>query len=177
MIAPGPASPAAAPHVPLVAGSAPLLCGHGRLAPRFTLGGWVRRPQALDATALEALGARALAGFMVRCTVDGLHGAERPLRAVALRALIAQAEPAFDERTDFKRTAIVATGTDGYRALFSWGEVFHTVVGEGVHVAFDCAQAPLDAHTGPFALVSLHDEFTGPRFVRQLASVELHRLW
>lgn len=161
-----------------------MLCGHGRLrpwaaarSPQVAIGGWVRHPLALDAAALEAAGAQALDGFVVRCTVDGTHGGSRPMRGVALRALIERVQPAFDERTDFKRTAIVATSTDGYRALFSWGEVFHTVVGSGVYIAFDCAEAPLDAHTGPFALLSLHDEFTGPRFVRQLASVELHKLW
>ena len=29
----------------------------------------------------------------------------------------------------------------------------------------------------PFALVSLYDRATGPRFVQRLASVELHKLW
>ncbi|MDP9902725.1 hypothetical protein [Variovorax ginsengisoli] len=149
----------------------------GLPSPRVSIGGWVRQPARLDAGQLERLGAIDVPNFVVRCTVDGAHGGPRPMRAVALRRLIEQSQPAFAQRTDFKRVAIVAESQDGYRALFSWSELFHTVIGTGVHLAFDCAQAPLAGDTGPFALVSLHDEFTGPRFVRQLASVELHKLW
>lgn len=170
------------PSSPAWPGPGPM-CGHGlrRTAPpprpQVHIGGWVRRPVALDAQALEAMGAEDVPGFVVRCTLDGAHGGPRPTRGVPLRRLIEHAEPAFGERTDFKRTAVVAESADGYRALFSWGELFHTQIGEGVYLAFDCARAPLDAHTAPFALLSLHDTHTGPRFVRQLASVDLHRLW
>lgn len=162
------------------AAAGPVMCGQGRLRPalpQVEIGGWVRRPAALDAPALERLGAAQIEGFVVRCTVDGAHGAARPMRAVPLCTLIERAEPDFAERTDFKRTAIVAESEDGYRALFSWAELFHTPVGAGVHLAFDCAQAPLEAHTAPFALLSLHDTFTGPRFVRKLAWVDVVRLW
>ncbi|MDF1484077.1 hypothetical protein PY257_02580 [Ramlibacter sp. H39-3-26] len=151
--------------------------GGGGLPQYVGIGGWVRHPRSFDAGDLERIGAVDIRNFVVRCTVDGEHGGARSMRAVPLRALIGLSEPAFAERTDFKRAAIVAVGIDDYRALFSWTELFHTTVGNGVFLAFDSPLARLDARTGPFALLSLHDEFTGPRFVRQLASVELHRLW
>lgn len=144
---------------------------------KVDIGGWVRHPMQLDTRSLEACGAVDVDDFVVRCTVDGAHGGPRPMRAVLLRKLIEQAEPAFVIRTDFKRVAIVAESEDGYRALFSWGEVFHTLVGTGIYLAFDCPRAPLSEGTGPFALISRHDEFTGPRFVRQLGSIEVHKLW
>jgi hypothetical protein len=50
-------------------------------------------------------------------------------------------------------------------------------VGEGVGVAFDDPDAPLERHAGPFALLSLADHHTGPRHVRHLAMVELLKLW
>jgi hypothetical protein len=115
--------------------------------------------------------------FVVVCTLDGPHGGPRRLRGVPLRTLIGAAEPAFEQRTDFKRVAVVAESHEGYRALFSWNELFNSAVGDGVLLAFSCAEAPLSEREGPFALVSLNDRATGPRFVQRLASVELHRLW
>ena len=158
----------------------PQLCGHGRLwpeLPQVRIGGWVRQPAMLDGPALETLGALTVTDFVVRCTVDGAHGGARPMRAVPLAALIERCEPDFAERTDFKRAAIVAASEDGYRALFSWSELFHTPVGAGVLLAFDSPHAPLAPHTAPFALLSLHDTFTGPRFVRKLAAVDLVQIW
>ncbi|MFT3956391.1 MAG: hypothetical protein QM722_19015 [Piscinibacter sp.] len=141
------------------------------------LGGWVRTPLRLGAPALESFGAVTVPGFLVVCTLDGAHGQPRPLRGVPLRKLVAAAEPAFAQRTDFKRVVIVAESREGYRALFSWNELFNSMLGDGVLLAWDCVQAPLADNAGPFALVSLHDHATGPRYVQRLASIELHKLW
>jgi len=108
---------------------------------------------------------------------DGPHGKQRPLRGVPLSRLVQAAQPAFEQRTDFKRVAIVAESREGYRALFSWNELFNTEVGDGVLVAWDCPQAPLAESMGPFALVSLRDRATGPRYVQRLARAEVHKLW
>lgn len=139
---------------------------------QVTIGGWVRRPLHLDAAALRARGDSRATDFRVVCTFDGAHGGARPMRGVPLCALIAEAEPAFEQRTDFKRVTVVAESLDGYRALFSWNELFNTPVGDGVLVAW-----PDGRPDGPCALLSLHDRASGPRFVQGLASVMLHKAW
>ena len=67
---------------------------------------------------------------------------------------------------------IVATGSDGYRAVLALGEVdpgFHP--GE-VLVADTMDGKPLDAHSGPFKLVVSEDKRPA-RSVRNLVSIEL----
>lgn len=130
------------------------------------IGGWALNPLVLDCRELDKLGA---ADVMDAC-------AGRVLRGVLLQRLLLRAEPAFIDRGDFKRVAIVAQGFDGQRVLFSWSELFHTAVGEAVYVAFDGPGAPL-AGAGPYALVSLHERNTSPRRVDALVSVDIHKLW
>lgn len=125
------------------------------------VGGWVRHPLRLDAAALEARGGETLESFTVVCTFDGAHGGARPMRGTRLCPLIEAAEPAFVQRTDFKRVIVVAESVDGYRSIFSWGELFNTVVGDQVYLAYEHPQAPLPEGTGPFALVSLQDRVSG----------------
>jgi hypothetical protein len=144
---------------------------------RLAVGGWVRHPLWLDATALEAMEWVPVSDFDVVCTLDGSHGILRPVRTVRLCDLIAQAEPAFEKRTDFKRVAIVAEGEECYRALFSWAEIFNSPLGSGIVVAYDIAGARLPANAGSFALLARHDLATGPRYVRGLRSIEVHKLW
>ena len=139
--------------------------------------GWVRKPLRLEARELEVLQPSSLTDFLVICTFDGRHPGPERLRGVPLRVLVEAAVPAFESRTDFKRVAIVAQSRDGYRALFSWHELFNTVVGDGVVVAWDSEDAPLPDPAGPFALASIYDRATGPRFVQRLARLELHKLW
>jgi hypothetical protein len=158
------------------AGLAPRRAGAGAEGPHLIVGGWVRQPLRLDAAALQARGPRQV-DFQVLCTFDGAHGDSLWLQAVPLALLIDEAVPAFEHRTDFKRVAIVAESAEGYRALFSWNELFNSPVGAGVMVAFAPPGVPADAHRGDFALISRHDLHTGPRYVRQLAFVEVVKLW
>ncbi len=67
---------------------------------------------------------------------------------------------------------VVATGSDGYKAVFALAEVdpnFHP--GE-ILIADTMADKPLDAHSGPFKLVVTEDKRPA-RSVRNLVSIEL----
>lgn len=145
--------------------------------PRLAVGGWVRTPLMLSVHDLAAMQWVQVNDFDVVCTLDGSHGVLAPVRAVRLGDVIERALPAFEQRTDFKRVAIVAEGAEGYRALFSWAEVFNSPLGCGHLVAFDWPHHQLPTGAGPFAVLPRHDLATGPRYVRGLRSIELHKLW
>jgi hypothetical protein len=61
--------------------------------------------------------------------------------------------------------------TDGYRAVFSWGELFNTDAGQQVLVIVAQDGRALDAREGPLALRALADLRPGPRHVRNLCAV------
>ena len=74
------------------------------------------------------------------------------------------------------RTATVeAVATDGYRAVFSWGELFNSGTGEQTLVIVGQDGRPLDAVAGPLALRSLADVRPGPRHVRNLCALLVRR--
>ena len=70
------------------------------------------------------------------------------------------------------RTGVVETvATDGYRAVFSWGELFNAGSGEQVLVITAQDGRALDEQAGPLALRALGDLRPGPRHVRNLCAV------
>jgi len=70
------------------------------------------------------------------------------------------------------RTNVVeAVATDGYRAVFSWGELFNSPLGEQAVVITAQNGRPLDIAAGPLALRSLADLRPGPRHVRNLCAL------
>lgn len=74
------------------------------------------------------------------------------------------------------RTEIIElVATDGYRAVFSWGELFNSTAGEHVLVITHQDGLPLGAFAGPLALRSLGDLRPGPRHVRNLCAVVVRR--
>jgi hypothetical protein len=67
---------------------------------------------------------------------------------------------------------VVASGADGYRAVFSLGEVDPTITDNQVLVADKVNGQPLSGRDGTFRLVSVKD-IRGVRGVRQLAKLEV----
>jgi DMSO/TMAO reductase YedYZ molybdopterin-dependent catalytic subunit len=100
----------------------------------------------------------------------------RRYRGVLLRDVLAAAKPVEKERHDLRQSIVVATATDGYKAVFSWAELLLSPIGDGAFVIFERDGAPLAASEGPLALVSLRDTQPGPRHVKWLAKIELVRV-
>jgi hypothetical protein len=90
---------------------------------------------------------------------------------VLLRDVIASA-PAYERQGRAQRwLTFEAVATDGYRAMFSWGELFNTDAAEHVLVIRARDGKPLDAAEGPLALRALADTRPGPRHVRNLCAI------
>lgn len=70
---------------------------------------------------------------------------------------------------------VEAVATDGYRATFSWGELFNSSLGEQTLVIAAQDGRPLDAAAGPLALRSLADIRPGPLHVRNLCALLVRR--
>ena len=68
---------------------------------------------------------------------------------------------------------VFASGADGYRCAFSWGELFNNDSGGGILIAYACERVGLSPEVGPLALVAINDRDSGPRFVKQLRTIEL----
>jgi hypothetical protein len=70
------------------------------------------------------------------------------------------------------RTSVVeAVASDGYRAVFSWGELYNSSIGEQVLIITAQDGKPLSVAAGPLALRSLADTRPGPRHVRNLCAL------
>ncbi|WP_066341623.1 hypothetical protein [Azohydromonas lata] len=147
------------------------------LATSVRVEGCVLKPLEVTARHLDALEGALVQDFDVICTWDGSHGVLPPLRAVFVGDLLMQAQPAFEQRVDFKRMALVAEGRGGYRALYSWGEIFNSPLGRGIVVAYAQDGQPLPGDKGCFVLFSRHDVATGPRYVQGLRRLELVKVW
>ena len=115
-------------------------------------------------------------GYVILCGSGKVKDVPRTVAGVLLRDLLDEAQIRLDEHEDPNRTYIVATGNDGYKALFSWHELFNSPVGEGVLIALTKDGKPLGDGEGRLCLVSTRDERPGPRRIRYLSSVDVRRI-
>jgi DMSO/TMAO reductase YedYZ molybdopterin-dependent catalytic subunit len=130
---------------------------------RVTVSGEVKQALTLTVEDLRKLGGR-------RGLVE-----KKGYAGVRLTDVLEEADIRRDARNALRRSYVVATASDGYVAIFSWGELFNTPVGAGVLVAFDRDGQPLRDGEGRIALVSLEDERSGARHVKWLSRIEVKR--
>jgi DMSO/TMAO reductase YedYZ molybdopterin-dependent catalytic subunit len=93
-----------------------------------------------------------------------------------LRDILDQAKPIEKHRFDLRKSVVIAIASDGYRAVFSWAELYLSPIGDGALVVYERDGLPLPESEGPLALVSLKDTRPGPRHVKWLRSIELRTL-
>jgi hypothetical protein len=95
---------------------------------------------------------------------------------VLLRDVLLRSGPAFTTERGARTSAIEAIASDGYRAVFRWGEVFSSPAGEQVLVITTQDGKRLDDAAGPLALRALGDLRPGPRPARNLCALVVRTL-
>ncbi len=135
--------------------------------------GRVRRPVVFGSEELRRMAFEELNDLPIFCGTGDPKGRIASCKGVLLENVIRMAEVIREEDNDTKKTFIVLSTEDGYKTVFSWQEIFNTSVGGGVMVLFEKDGRPLSAKNGGLALVSAEDYFTGSRYVKRLASIEI----
>ena len=136
------------------------------------VGGAVKNPLTLKVDDLKAFPAEQIVSVTVTRRVADKE-ISSTVRGVKLTAVLDRAGLASADHNDWKYSTVTAVATDGYRAVFSWPELFNTDVGGGALLVFERDGQPLAEREGRIALVSARDQRSGPRSVRWLARLDV----
>jgi len=118
----------------------------------LTLAGLVRRPGPRDTTALARFGADTL--------THGVRGTPARFRGVLLWRLLQDAGLVTDStiKSDALRKVVIATARDGYRIVFSIGELDPSVGATPVLIAWERDGQLLPDDRGPYQLIVASDQ-------------------
>ena len=100
----------------------------------------------------------------------------REYSGVLMTRLLDKAGLRSERKDDWRRLYVVATASDGYKAVFSWGELFNSRIGRGLLVVYERAGRPIDDSEGRISLLSTEDDRMGPRHVRWLKRIDVRRI-
>jgi DMSO/TMAO reductase YedYZ molybdopterin-dependent catalytic subunit len=139
------------------------------------IGGDVQRPATITVDTLRSFAAAGQLTYKSSRDVGGQQQ-HSVVQGVRLRALLEQAALAERDRSDWRKSVVIAIARDGYRVVFSWPELFNTESGAQVMVVYERDGAPLGAGEGPIALSAPGDIKTGPRHVKWLERIEVRVL-
>ncbi len=144
----------------------------GPVSEQVQVSGAVKTALTLKVDDLKAFPAEQIVSVTVTRRVGDKETAST-VRGVKLTAVLDRAGLASTDQNDWKQATVMAVATDGYRAVFSWPELFNTDIGAGALLVFERDGQPLADREGRIALVSARDQRSGPRSVRWLARIEV----
>jgi DMSO/TMAO reductase YedYZ molybdopterin-dependent catalytic subunit len=148
-------------------------------APALTVKGNVERTQALSLEELKQLPVQRIEDVRVVREQGATTGAQEMARRYTgclLRDVLDRAKLVEKNRMDLRKSVVILTASDGYRAVFSWAELYLSPIGDGVLIVYERDGAALPDTEGPLALVSLKDTRPGPRHVKWLRTIEVRAL-
>lgn len=90
---------------------------------------------------------------------------------VLLKDLLDVAKIRIDNKKDMNKLYIIIQASDGYKALFSYHEIYNTPNEENVVVYYKKDGQPLGSEEGDFALISLNDNKNGGRHVKWVEKI------
>lgn len=135
--------------------------------------GRVEAPLEVDIDILKAMDTIEAKDLRLICGSGEPRGRISHCRGALLSDLINMADVVIEDHNDTKKMYIVAASADGYKAVFSWQEIFNSPVGEGVMVVVEKDGRQLYEEDNSVDLLSSCDYLTGPRYVRRLGSIEI----
>jgi DMSO/TMAO reductase YedYZ molybdopterin-dependent catalytic subunit len=147
-----------------------------RVTTTLAVRGNVSKPMTLSVADLGKFSVLRIDDTRVVRAQGGAVEAARHFAGCLLRDVLNAAKLTESDRHDLRRTIIVATASDGYKAVFSWAELFNSVIGDGVLVVYERDGVPLGNDEGRIALLSLKDTRPGPRHVKWLATIDVVRV-
>jgi DMSO/TMAO reductase YedYZ molybdopterin-dependent catalytic subunit len=151
----------------------------GQVTTTLTVKGNVERELTLSVDDLKGLPVHRIDDVRsVRDSATAITDSEiaRRYTGCLLRDVLDRARPVEKRRFDLRKSIVIATASDGYRAVFSWSELYLSPIGDGAMIVYERNGAPLADDEGRVALVSLKDTRPGPRHVKWLQSIELRTL-
>jgi len=148
----------------------------GLITEKLTVTGLVEQSLNLTVEDLRKFPSQQVAEITITRQSGADAGKLQNVKGVRLRDIVDQAKIVTHDHNDVKKMIIVVTASDGYKAVFSWNELFNSSLGDGVLVYFEKDGKPLGDDEGRIAMISSKDTRTGPRHVKWLQSIEVRKL-
>lgn len=155
-------------------GHMPKVYGAEYMTHELAVEGLVRNPLRLSVSELRGMELVEVRDLKMVCG----SGEELELigsyRGVPLAEILKRAEIVKRDRGSSGRIYVTVVSSDGRGTLFSYQELFNSVIGEGAIVIVEKNGAPLDESEGEIAFVSAKDLRSGARKLRYLVRVGVH---
>jgi hypothetical protein len=153
----------------------PTAFGQSKPTKSFAITGSVRKELSLTQEQLLNAKVHNIGTVDITNHKGDLKGSARNMKGILLRDLLQPVVLNEKNPKFFSEFYFVCSGTDGYKVVYSWNELFNTSVGDKVFIVTEKdGKNMLDNEDG-LLMISSDDRKTGRRFVKNLETIQVRR--
>lgn len=141
----------------------------------FTITGEVQSPVTVSIADLKKWKEVNVGDLVITNHLGEKKSEAKGLKGILLKEILQTAEIKSESPKVLSEFYFVFTATDGYKVVYSWNELFNTLVGESVFLITEKNGKPVTEMDDAMLVVSTKDFKTGRRNVKGLASIAVMR--
>jgi hypothetical protein len=143
----------------------------GKKTESFTLNGRVKTPQAIRIEDLKKYKVFHLGDVAITNHKGEIHGTAKNLSGVLLKEILESIPLDTDNPKQFSQYYFVCRGSDGYKVVYSWNELFNTSTGNSVYIVTEKNHQPINDLDESLLMISTQDIRTGRRYLKNLETI------
>ncbi len=142
----------------------------------FIVSGAVKAEKVISLADLKKLKTHELGDVAILNHLGAKKSVETKVKGVLLKEALASLEFDVTSPKYLSEFYFAAKATDGYTVIFSWNEIFNSILGDKIFVVLERDGKTLEQMDDRILLLSTGDLNTGRRHVKGLARIEVGRV-
>jgi hypothetical protein len=142
----------------------------------FTVNGKVKSPKTFTMADLKKLSPHNIGDIVIINHRGEARGTAKELTGVLLTQVLEQVELDAETPRVLSEYYFACIAADGYRVVYSWNELFNTVVGNSVYIIISKDHKPIDDADENVLMISTQDAKTGRRYLKNLETILVGRI-
>jgi hypothetical protein len=141
----------------------------------FTINGKVKAPQIITFSDLKKFKIFNLGDITITNHLGEVKGTAKNVSGVLLKEILLSVPLDTDNPKQYSEYFFICRGSDGYKVVYSWNEIFNTATGNSAYIVTEKNHQPIRELDESMLMISTQDERTGRRYVKNLESIYVGR--
>jgi DMSO/TMAO reductase YedYZ molybdopterin-dependent catalytic subunit len=150
--------------------------GQMKTTSSFTVSGEVFSPLTVSVMDLKKWKEIAIGDLAITNHLGEKKSEAKGLKGILMKEILQSVEIKSESPKVLSEYYFVFTASDGYKVVYSWNELFNTVVGESVYLVTEKNGKTITDMDDSILVVSTKDFKTGRRNVKGLSSISVMRI-
>jgi hypothetical protein len=137
---------------------------------QFTITGAIKKESVITMDSLNSYPLKDIGDIKVTDHLGNFKHGDEKLKGVLLKDILLHSQLMATPHL-YSQFYFVCTGSDGYKVVYSWNELFNTEIGEHVYIVLEKNGKKIGDLPESLQMVSMLDQKTGRRYLHNLDKI------